>query len=112
MRHVMVTCFLDLSFGPPTTALTFLMFFLCPSIFIFWQDVRAQLMQLCARLGIPATTTCGGDRDLILKSFLSGFFQNTALLQPDGKYKSVLGGRAVGIHPTSGLFTKKVNAIM
>ena len=44
--------------------------------------------------------------------FLSGFLANTALLMPDGTYKTLTGKQTVGIHPSSVLFGRKVEAIM
>jgi len=75
-------------------------------------DVRNQLIQFCTRMGIISSTSAGTETDSILKSFLSGFFQNTALLQPDGTYKSVVGGQTISIHPGSSMFGKRVEAIM
>lgn len=63
-------------------------------------------------MGIISSTSAGTETDSILKSFLSGFFQNTALLQPDGTYKSVVGGQTISIHPGSSMFGKRVEAIM
>lgn len=48
----------------------------------------------------------------ILKCFLNGFATNTAHLMPDGSYKTIVGNQTVAIHPSSGLFGKKVEAIM
>jgi len=48
----------------------------------------------------------------ILKCFLKGFATNTARLFPDGSYKTMVGNQTVAIHPSSGLFGKKVEAIM
>ncbi len=48
----------------------------------------------------------------ILKCFLKGFAANTARLMPDGSYRTVVGNQTVAIHPSSGLFGKKVEAIM
>ncbi|KAL8755499.1 MAG: hypothetical protein Q9184_004782 [Pyrenodesmia sp. 2 TL-2023] len=48
----------------------------------------------------------------ILKCFLKGFATNTARLMPDGSYKTVVGNQTVAIHPSSGLFGKKIEAIM
>ncbi|KAG5461361.1 MAG: helicase associated domain-containing protein [Olpidium bornovanus] len=75
-------------------------------------DIRKQLAQLCVRRKIDPTSSCGHDSDLVLKAFLAGFFQHTALLQPDSTYRSVVGGRTGSVHPTSVLFGKKVAAIM
>ncbi|KAL6714509.1 Salivary acidic proline-rich phosphoprotein 1/2 [Lecanora helva] len=48
----------------------------------------------------------------ILKCFLKGFATNTARLFPDGSYKTISGSQNVAIHPSSGLFGRKVEAIM
>lgn len=48
----------------------------------------------------------------ILKSLLKGFATKTARLCPDGSYKTMVGNQTVAIHPSSGLFGKKVEAIM
>ena len=48
----------------------------------------------------------------ILKCFLKGFTTNTARLMPDGSYKTIIGNQTVAIHPSSGLFGKRVEAIM
>lgn len=68
--------------------------------------------RFCERLGITPTATCGADTDAVLKCFLTGFFQNTALLQPDGSYKSVTGSQIVKIHPGSAMFGRRVEGIM
>jgi HrpA-like RNA helicase len=82
-------------------------------------DVRKQLIQFCERTCTPSSPfpidpkkSCGHDLEIVLKCFLAGFFQNTALLQPDSTYKSILGGLTVSIHPSSTLFGKKREAIM
>ena len=48
----------------------------------------------------------------ILRAFLAGFAGNVARLMPDGSYQTVEGRQTVGIHPSSVLFGKKVEAIM
>ncbi|KAI1304582.1 putative ATP-dependent RNA helicase dhr2 [Mortierella claussenii] len=75
-------------------------------------DVRKQLIQFCERSGMDPKRSCGHDLEIVLKCFLAGFFQNTALLQPDGTYKSIIGGQTVSVHPSSSLFGKKREAIM
>ncbi|KAG0344648.1 putative ATP-dependent RNA helicase dhr2 [Podila humilis] len=75
-------------------------------------DVRKQLVEFCERAGMDPKKSCGHDLEIVLKCFLAGFFQNTALLQPDSTYKSILGGLTVSIHPSSTLFGKKREAIM
>ncbi|KAI8321913.1 ATP-dependent RNA helicase DHX8 [Martensiomyces pterosporus] len=74
-------------------------------------DVRQQLNRLCVRLGMDTELSCGTDLDRVLKCFLSGFFHNCALLQPDGSYRSLNGSQAVHIHPGSSLFGKKIPAV-
>lgn len=48
----------------------------------------------------------------ILKCFLRGFASNVARLVPDGSYRTIMGNQTVAIHPSSGLFGKKVEAIL
>ncbi|KAJ2548299.1 ATP-dependent RNA helicase [Coemansia sp. RSA 1933] len=74
-------------------------------------DVRRQLIRLCTRLGLDTEKSCGTDMDAVLKCFLSGFFHNCALLQPDGSYRSLNGSQTVHIHPGSCVFGKKLPAI-
>ncbi|KAG0169604.1 putative ATP-dependent RNA helicase dhr2 [Apophysomyces sp. BC1015] len=75
-------------------------------------EVRDQLIRFCERIDIKPTVSCGTDTDAVLKCFLSGFFHNAALLQPDGSYKSVAGSQLVKIHPGSAMFGKRVEGIM
>ncbi|CAO3645325.1 unnamed protein product [Cunninghamella blakesleeana] len=75
-------------------------------------EIRDQLIRFCQRIEIDPSTSCGTDTDQILKCFLTGFFQNTALLQPDGSYKSITGNQTVKIHPGSAMFGKSVEGIM
>ncbi|KAI4226954.1 MAG: hypothetical protein L6R36_002768 [Xanthoria steineri] len=82
-------------------------------------DVRKQLRSQCYHSRIH---TGSDDTDkipisselatTILKCFLKGFAVNTARLMPDGSYKTVVGNQLVAIHPSSGLYGKKVEAIM
>ncbi|KAJ2620719.1 ATP-dependent RNA helicase, partial [Coemansia sp. RSA 1694] len=74
-------------------------------------DVRLQLNRLCAKLGLDTERSCGTDLDAVLKCFLSGFFHNCALLQPDGTYRSLNGSQTVHVHPGSSLFAKKIPAV-
>ena len=48
----------------------------------------------------------------ILKCFVKGFATKTARLCADGGYKTMVGNQSVAIHPSSGLFGKKVEAIL
>ncbi|KAG2236059.1 hypothetical protein INT48_008153 [Thamnidium elegans] len=75
-------------------------------------EVRDQLIRFCERIDMDPKSSCGSDTDNVLKCFLTGFFQNTALLQPDGSYKSVAGSQNVKIHPGSAMFGKRVEGIL
>jgi len=61
---------------------------------------------------MPTSPTLNYDPENILKSLLVGNFQNTALLQTDGSYKTLYTRQTVFIHPSSCLFGKKKPAIV
>ncbi|KAJ1922757.1 ATP-dependent RNA helicase [Tieghemiomyces parasiticus] len=75
-------------------------------------EVRKQLRQVCTRVGMDPNVSCGVDLDRVLQCFVAGFFHQTALLQPDGTYKSVIGSQFVRIHPASTLFNSRREAIL
>ena len=79
-------------------------------------DVRKQLRaqhQQAQTLRQETTRQITSERaTTLVKCFLKGFKMNTARLMPDGSYKTVVGNQTVAIHPSSGLFGKKVEAIM
>ena len=79
-------------------------------------DVRKQLRaqhQQARTLRQETTRQITSERaNTLVKCFLKGFKMNTARLMPDGSYKTVVGNQTVAIHPSSGLFGKKVEAIM
>ncbi|KAJ1307538.1 hypothetical protein OPQ81_001635 [Rhizoctonia solani] len=75
-------------------------------------SIRAQLRSTCQHMKMDSTQKPGDMSDGILKSLLAGLFMNTALLQPDGSYKQIVGQRPVKIHPASSLSGKKVTAIL
>ncbi|KAJ5084081.1 ATP-dependent RNA helicase prh1 [Penicillium alfredii] len=81
-------------------------------------DVRKQLRMQCrqSKLLPSDDRRTNASREpspvLILQSFLRGFATNTARLVPDGSYRTVVGNQTVAIHPSSVLFSKKVEAIM
>ncbi|KZF24367.1 P-loop containing nucleoside triphosphate hydrolase protein [Xylona heveae TC161] len=85
-------------------------------------DVRKQLRAQTTHLPISADDIVAYDSrtyavtperaGLILRCFLKGFSHNTARMMPDGSYKTIIGNQTVAIHPSSGLFGKKVEAIM
>lgn len=74
--------------------------------------IRAQLRSTCEHMKIDCRQKPGDATDNILKSLLAGLFMNTALLQPDGSYKQIVGQRPVKIHPASSLGGRKVSAII
>lgn len=83
-------------------------------------DVRKQLIDILQgrKAQVAAPSSSSNEFELtdlptrILRAFLSGFLGNTALLMPDGTYKTVIGKQTVAIHPSSVLFGRKVEAIM
>ncbi len=79
-------------------------------------DVRKQLRaqhQQAQTLRQETTHQLTSERaTTLVKCFLKGFKMNTARLMPDGSYKTVVGNQTVAIHPSSGLFGRKVEAIM
>lgn len=56
-------------------------------------DIRKQLRECCEREKIDWKTKDVEEKEEegVLKSLLSGFWQNTALIQPDGTYRQVIG---------------------
>ncbi|KTW26460.1 hypothetical protein T552_02939 [Pneumocystis carinii B80] len=75
-------------------------------------EIRKQLMKHCKNASMKIEFSNKIDTELILRCFLTGFFMNTALLQADGNYRTVIGNMIVYIHPSSVLFNKKVEAIL
>jgi len=68
------------------------------------RDIREQLVELCNKVDIQVNTELCEDNSLILKSFCSGYFFNTARLHKSGLYKTVKNNHSVNIHPSSVLF--------
>ncbi|EEB08731.1 ATP-dependent RNA helicase Prh1 [Schizosaccharomyces japonicus yFS275] len=75
-------------------------------------DIRKQLQEHANRAGWNCTANDNYNAESVLCSFLHGYITNTALLHPDGSYKTVIGNQNVSIHPSSTLFGKKVESIM
>jgi len=75
------------------------------------QNIRDQLVEYCGQLNIPIVS-CGNDLAAVRRSFVTGFFTNAAVLQPDGDYKTVADNKVVSIHPSSVLFNKKPPCIL
>lgn len=53
--------------------------------------IRTQLREVCERMKIDWTVSCGNNEQPILRSLVRGLVQNSAFLQPDGSYKQVMG---------------------
>jgi ATP-dependent RNA helicase DHR2 len=49
---------------------------------------------------------------IVMKTFLKAFIKETAILGPDGSYKTTAGRETIHIHPSSVLYGKKLEAIM
>ncbi|CDK28348.1 unnamed protein product [Kuraishia capsulata CBS 1993] len=52
------------------------------------------------------------DVSTLLKPFIRGFISNTAIGMPDRSYRTIGSGQLVAIHPSSLLFSQKLEAIM
>lgn len=85
-------------------------------------DIRKQLQQYCISLSLADPSFFSSmsfdviSPDLaqrVLKSFLRGYFHQTARAAPDGReYLTVLGHQTVAIHPASILFGLRKEAIV
>lgn len=69
-------------------------------------EIRGQLANLAAKLGIPLIS-CGGDDVILRRCITAGFFTNAAYLHHSGVYKTVRGNTELSIHPLSTLYTIK-----
>ncbi|KAI0240506.1 ATP-dependent RNA helicase DHX33 [Lamellibrachia satsuma] len=69
-------------------------------------DVRKQLHEISCRLQLPSNS-CGRDTTPIRKCLTAGLFMNSAELQKEGKYATLITRKAVAIHPSSSLFMCK-----
>ncbi|KAI6152416.1 P-loop containing nucleoside triphosphate hydrolase protein [Pisolithus tinctorius] len=74
--------------------------------------IRDQLRVTCGRVGLDWRASKKDSEDPVLRSFTVGLVQQSALLQPDGSYKQLMGRSVVKIHPGSTLADKKVPAII
>lgn len=50
--------------------------------------------------------------ELVVQTFIKGYVANTALGLPDRRYKTVMNGQILNIHPSSMMFGRKKEAIM
>ncbi|KAF9226817.1 P-loop containing nucleoside triphosphate hydrolase protein [Gyrodon lividus] len=74
--------------------------------------IRDQLRVTCQRVGLDWRASKKDMEEPVLRCFTAGLVQQSALLQPDGTYKQLMGGAVVKIHPGSTLCDKKVLAII
>ena len=56
------------------------------------QRIRNQLHDLCARVGLDPSSSCGEETEPILRSLLVGLAHNAAYRQSDGTYKDISNG--------------------
>lgn len=75
------------------------------------RDVRNQLTTLFKRFGLPIVS-CHGDPEVIRRTLVSGFFMNAAKRDSQVGYKTIGGGTAVGVHPSSSLFGKEYEYVI
>lgn len=75
------------------------------------RDVRNQLVVIFNRFKLPVISS-HGDPDIIRKSLVSGFFFNAAKRDSQVGYKTITGGTAVAIHPSSSLYGKEYEYVM
>jgi len=69
-------------------------------------QIRTQIKELCIRLQIPLQS-CGPDFSKVRKSLCHGLFLNSAELQKNGSYMTIIQKQEVRIHPSSVLFNQK-----
>lgn len=74
--------------------------------------IRDQLRVTCQRVELDWRTSSSDVEEPVLRCFTAGLMQQSALLQPDGSYKQLMGQSVVKIHPGSTLCDKKVPAII
>lgn len=75
------------------------------------RDVRNQLTSLFNRFRLPIVSS-HGDPDSVRRTLVSGFFMNAAKRDSQVGYKTICGGTAVGIHPSSSLFGKEYEYVI
>jgi ATP-dependent RNA helicase DHR2 len=84
--------------------------------------IRKQLRQLCLNEKLlidippadpqPFEPITPDKATVVMKTFLKAFIKETAILGPDGSYKTTVGRETIHIHPSSVLYGKKLEAIM
>ncbi|KYQ94232.1 DEAD/DEAH box helicase [Tieghemostelium lacteum] len=66
-------------------------------------NIFEQLVKYCMQSKMEMVS-CQSDYERIRKCFITGFFLNVAVLQPDKKYKTMADNKEIQIHPSSFLF--------
>ena len=67
---------------------------------VLLQDIKSQLTTFCEQQDIDPEVSCGTDYEPLLKCILSGLFLNTAVIQPDNSYRTLVGNQVgVGCFP-------------
>ncbi|KAH6918851.1 pre-mRNA splicing factor [Coprinopsis sp. MPI-PUGE-AT-0042] len=69
-------------------------------------SIRAQLKKYMVRFNLPIKS-CEGDAKRLRQCLVSGYWQNSAKLQPDQTYHSTHGNKTLHIHPSSVLFNRQ-----
>lgn len=60
------------------------------------RDIANQLSQICQKLDVDPTLSCGEDTDRVLRTILLGRYQSCAFLSPEGTYLQVFD-KQVGV---------------
>eukprot|EP01132_Coremiostelium_polycephalum_P010062 gene10062-12334_t len=74
-------------------------------------NVFEQLVKYCTSIKMKIQS-CMNDFERVRKCFITGFYMNVAVLQPDKKYKTMSDNKEIFIHPTSFLFEVKPQYIL
>lgn len=74
--------------------------------------IRDQLRTTCQRVELDWRASRNDMEEPVLRCFTAGLMQQSALLQPNGSYKQLMGQLVVKIHPGSALCEKKAPAII
>ncbi|EAU88277.2 pre-mRNA splicing factor [Coprinopsis cinerea okayama7 len=68
-------------------------------------SIRAQLKKYMIRFKLPIIS-CEGDAKRLRQCLVSGYWQNSARLQPDSTYLATHGNKILHVHPSSVLFNR------
>ncbi|KAI9890609.1 MAG: putative ATP-dependent RNA helicase dhr2 [Vezdaea aestivalis] len=80
------------------------------------KQLRGQFEQEDLNMRFTNGTNASGDvaeiAENVLLCFLEGFWQQIAMIQPSGEFRTLLTNLEIGIHPSSVVFERKPNFIM